>query len=32
MAAMKRTLSHLADCCRGDSRPDCPILDQLGES
>lgn len=32
MAAMKRTLSRLADCCRGDDRPDCPILDELGES
>ena len=31
MAAMKRTLARLADCCRGDDRPDCPILDELGE-
>lgn len=31
MAAMKRTLSRLADCCRGDERPDCPILDELSE-
>ncbi|HZV91979.1 MAG TPA: Cu(I)-responsive transcriptional regulator [Caldimonas sp.] len=31
MAAMKRTLERLADCCRGDDRPDCPILDELGE-
>ena len=31
MAAMKRTLARLADCCRGDDRPDCPILDGLGE-
>ena len=29
MAAMKRTLERLADCCRGDQRPDCPILDGL---
>jgi Cu(I)-responsive transcriptional regulator len=29
MAAMKRTLEHLAACCRGDQRPDCPILDEL---
>lgn len=31
MAAMKRTLTRLADCCRGDERPDCPILDELSE-
>lgn len=31
MATMKRTLERLADCCRGDDRPDCPILDELGE-
>ena len=26
---MCRTLEHLADSCRGDDRPDCPILDEL---
>ncbi|MGZ5236423.1 MAG: Cu(I)-responsive transcriptional regulator [Caldimonas sp.] len=31
MAAMKRTLARLADCCHGDDRPDCPILDELGQ-
>ncbi|HET7866346.1 MAG TPA: Cu(I)-responsive transcriptional regulator [Burkholderiaceae bacterium] len=31
MAAMKRTLEQLAQCCRGDGRPDCPILDELAE-
>jgi Cu(I)-responsive transcriptional regulator len=31
MAAMKRTLERLADCCHGDARPDCPILDELGD-
>ena len=31
MAAMKRTLERLAECCRGDQRPDCPILDELAE-
>ena len=31
MAAMKRTLEQLAECCRGDDRPDCPILDGLAE-
>jgi MerR family transcriptional regulator, copper efflux regulator len=29
MAAMQRTLTHLAHCCHGDTRPDCPILDDL---
>jgi Cu(I)-responsive transcriptional regulator len=27
--AMSRTLRHLAEHCHGDSRPDCPILDDL---
>lgn len=31
MAAMKRTLEALADCCHGDARPDCPILDELSQ-
>ncbi len=26
---MARTLEHLADCCAGDDRPDCPILADL---
>jgi MerR family transcriptional regulator, copper efflux regulator len=26
---MKRTLENLANHCRGDARPDCPILDAL---
>ena len=25
-------LAHLVDACRGDDRPDCPIIDSLGES
>jgi Cu(I)-responsive transcriptional regulator len=29
MQAMQRTLAHLAQCCHGDARPDCPILDDL---
>ena len=29
MQAMQRTLSELLDCCHGDGRPDCPILDDL---
>jgi MerR family copper efflux transcriptional regulator len=31
MEAMKRTLERLADCCQGDDRPDCPIIDELAE-
>lgn len=31
MAAMQRTLEALADCCHGDGRPECPILDELAE-
>ena len=26
---MARTLEHLAHCCAGDDRPDCPILADL---
>lgn len=29
LEAMARTLRHLSDCCHGDRRPDCPILDDL---
>jgi MerR family transcriptional regulator, copper efflux regulator len=29
MGEMKRTLEHLARCCHGDHRPDCPILEEL---
>jgi MerR family transcriptional regulator, copper efflux regulator len=32
MAQMRRTLQHLVDCCHGDHRPDCPILDELDPS
>lgn len=32
MQAMQRTLSKLLDCCHGDDRPDCPILDDLAGS
>ncbi|RZL86973.1 MAG: Cu(I)-responsive transcriptional regulator [Variovorax sp.] len=31
MTAMKRTLEQLAECCQGNHRPDCPILDELAE-
>lgn len=30
LQAIKRALLHLAEKCRGDERPDCPILDSLG--
>jgi MerR family transcriptional regulator, copper efflux regulator len=29
MQGMVATLRHLAHCCHGDDRPDCPILDDL---
>lgn len=29
MQAMVGTLQHLAHCCTGDNRPECPILDDL---
>ena len=28
---MRSTLSDLVEACHGDERPDCPILDSLGE-
>ena len=31
LQAMKRTLSGLVAACAGDTRPDCPILDGLGQ-
>ncbi len=31
LSAMKRSLQTLMDCCHGDHRPDCPILDELGQ-
>ena len=32
MQAMVDTLDHLARCCSGDARPDCPILADLAAS
>ena len=29
LQGMVKTLKHLAHCCGGDDRPDCPILDDL---
>lgn len=31
LQAMQRTLQHLVHMCPGNDRPDCPILDDLGE-
>jgi MerR family copper efflux transcriptional regulator len=30
LKAIRKALLHLAEKCRGDERPDCPILDDLG--
>lgn len=29
LIGLRDTLRHLVHCCRGDSLPDCPILDEL---
>jgi MerR family copper efflux transcriptional regulator len=29
LLAMKATLEHLVECCHGDDRPECPILEEL---
>lgn len=29
LQSMRSTLAHLIDSCRGDDRPDCPILEDL---
>ena len=29
LGEMRDTLAHLAHCCDGDSRPDCPIIESL---
>jgi len=29
LLAMKSALEHLVQCCRGDDRPDCPIIESL---
>jgi len=31
LKSIRRTLAHLAHHCRGDERPDCPILDDLAQ-
>lgn len=32
LESMKEALRHLVDGCRGDERPDCPILGSLGDN
>ena len=32
LQAMKDTLQHLAHCCHGDDRPECPILDRRADN
>ena len=32
LQGMAATLRHLAHCCAGDQRPDCPILDDLAQA
>ena len=32
MQSLRRTIDHLTRQCRGDSRPDCPILDDLAHA
>jgi MerR family copper efflux transcriptional regulator len=32
LLAMKATLEHLVQCCHGDDRPECPILEILADS
>jgi Cu(I)-responsive transcriptional regulator len=29
LQTMKATLEHLVQCCHGDERPDCPIIERL---
>ena len=29
LVSLRNALSHLIECCDGDQRPDCPILDDL---
>ena len=31
LTLLRKKLSHLADNCKGNGRPDCPILDALSE-
>lgn len=31
LRSMRNSLAELVDCCSGDDRPDCPILDRLAD-
>lgn len=31
LQSMRATLAHLVQCCHGDDRPDCPIIDSLAQ-
>lgn len=31
LQSIRNELQHLADCCKGNHRPDCPILDNLAK-
>ena len=31
LVSIRDQLEHLADCCHGDNRPDCPILTDLAD-
>ena len=31
LQSIRDQLAHLAHCCHGDNRPDCPILDELAQ-
>lgn len=32
LQAMKGALEHLVECCAGDGRPDCPIIEGLADN
>jgi Cu(I)-responsive transcriptional regulator len=32
LQSMRATLAHLVAACRGDSRPDCPIMEDLADT
>jgi MerR family copper efflux transcriptional regulator len=32
LQTIRNQLEHLAHCCHGDNRPDCPILDDLAKT
>ncbi len=31
LQSIRDQLEHLAECCHGDARPDCPIIDDLAK-